>query len=88
MYRSCPLVQSFARQGLKIRIRRESGPRPARYSPTSSKKKPVRSIKSNTTEAPSPTSPTTSTTTETATSSQTVNTSEQTPLSGNYCSKR
>ncbi|KAI8987332.1 velvet factor-domain-containing protein [Mycotypha africana] len=30
MYRSCELVQSFARQGLKIRIRREAGPRPAR----------------------------------------------------------
>ncbi|KAI8644812.1 velvet factor-domain-containing protein [Parasitella parasitica] len=31
MYRSCPLVQSFAKQGLKIRIRKESGPRPSRY---------------------------------------------------------
>lgn len=28
MYRSCPLVQNFAKQGLKIRVRKESGPRP------------------------------------------------------------
>lgn len=40
MYRSCPLVQNFAKQGLKIRIRKESGPRPSRY--TSSKRKNIR----------------------------------------------
>ncbi|KAI8378306.1 velvet factor-domain-containing protein [Blakeslea trispora] len=40
MYRSCPLVQSFAKQGLKIRIRKESGPRPSRY--VQSKKKDIR----------------------------------------------
>ncbi|KAI8993334.1 velvet factor-domain-containing protein [Pilobolus umbonatus] len=39
MYRSCLLVQSFARQGLKIRIRKESGPRPARYIDSVQKKK-------------------------------------------------
>ncbi|KAI8889797.1 hypothetical protein K501DRAFT_207680 [Backusella circina FSU 941] len=78
MYKSCPLVQSFARQGLKIRIRRESGPRPARYSPTSSsKKKTVRSIKSNTAETSSPSSPTTSSIMETTTP-LTINTSDQT----------
>jgi uncharacterized protein YceH (UPF0502 family) len=37
MYRSCPLVQNFAKQGLKIRIRKESGPRPSRYIHTKQK---------------------------------------------------
>ncbi|KAI7896227.1 velvet factor-domain-containing protein [Mucor mucedo] len=37
MYRSCPLVQNFAKQGLKIRIRKESGPRPSRYTQTKRK---------------------------------------------------
>lgn len=40
MYRSCPLVQNFAKQGLKIRIRKESGPRPSRY--IHSKRKTIR----------------------------------------------
>lgn len=40
MYRSCPLVQNFAKQGLKIRIRKESGPRPSRY--VHSKRKTIR----------------------------------------------
>jgi hypothetical protein len=43
MYRSCPLVQNFAKQGLKIRIRKESGPRPSRY--INSKRKKIKSRK-------------------------------------------
>lgn len=38
MYRSYPLVQNFAKQGLKIRIRKESGPRPSRYTQSSRRK--------------------------------------------------
>ncbi|KAI8095495.1 velvet factor-domain-containing protein [Thamnidium elegans] len=48
MYRSCPLVQNFAKQGLKIRIRKESGPRPSRYS--HSKRKSLRKASENTSE--------------------------------------
>jgi hypothetical protein len=32
MYRSCPLIQHFAQQGLKIRVRKESTPRGSRVS--------------------------------------------------------
>lgn len=48
MYRSCPLVQNFAKQGLKIRIRKESGPRPSRY--THSKRKSLIKPLDNTSE--------------------------------------
>lgn len=48
MYRSCPLVQNFAKQGLKIRIRKESGPRPSRY--TQSKRKSLIKPSDNTSE--------------------------------------
>ncbi|CAO0801793.1 unnamed protein product [Mucor circinelloides] len=51
MYRSCPLVQNFAKQGLKIRIRKESGPRPSRY--VHSKRKTIRkAIRANDTDDP------------------------------------
>ncbi|KAK4512513.1 uncharacterized protein ATC70_003214 [Mucor velutinosus] len=51
MYRSCPLVQNFAKQGLKIRIRKESGPRPSRY--VHSKRKTIRkAIHTNDTDDP------------------------------------
>ncbi|KAF1800809.1 velvet factor-domain-containing protein [Mucor lusitanicus] len=51
MYRSCPLVQNFAKQGLKIRIRKESGPRPSRY--VHSKRKTIRkAIHSSDTDDP------------------------------------
>lgn len=48
MYRSCQLVQNFAKQGLKIRIRKESGPRPSRYIHT--KRKDIRKAPSETSE--------------------------------------
>ncbi|GAN06969.1 conserved hypothetical protein [Mucor ambiguus] len=51
MYRSCPLVQNFAKQGLKIRIRKESGPRPSRY--VHSKRKTIRkAIQTSDTDEP------------------------------------
>ncbi|KAI8050158.1 velvet factor-domain-containing protein [Gilbertella persicaria] len=52
MYRSCPLVQNFAKQGLKIRIRKESGPRPSRY--VHSKRKDIRKAIEAPHQKPSP----------------------------------
>jgi hypothetical protein len=53
MYRSCLLVQNFAKQGLKIRIRKESGPRPSRYTQSKRKnlkRKSIETINNNTSE--------------------------------------
>jgi hypothetical protein len=84
MYRSCPLVQNFAKQGLKIRIRKESGPRPSRYIHTKRKdiRKAIQAPPSETSEEdeeqdqliqPQPTTTTTTTTTTTVSAFKRVN---------------